>query len=560
MLLRYLRGQKEVRHLWIDAICLNQDDHVEKAQQIPLMGYIYGQSQQVHIWLGTDNSTITQLFAFFRAASQLRETNQQVISTRVASLMTKYFKDASIDETFSQGIFLPGAVEALDSITKFFDRHWFSRRWVIQEAYVARQAIVHCGKYSIPMGLVASAANKFQSMDISSYPIRMAANLHRLKSSNKLTLMELLWNFHEARCAEKKDRIAALAGLISEDLFHIDYDTPWDIVYKQAASLALRSKDNSIRLQVLLHLFEFGHLSQLKDVVCPSWVPDWTSCRTRKLPYHALARNVDNISDYHTTFGCSITATLALNNDILEVYPGPPTATSRSWQVFYATEIGMYPVNELDTDRVVKIMQRLFPFITSNSAFEVLEISSLIQLILDFRHSEARDQRLVSRPLEQFIIALTEKLPEWIHLDFFDSLRKLGSLLRDVCFFALEPSKPGVSACRAYGICLTQVHSKDIMVPLWHREEKATGRQSILGGWKKAIDVTTMLAHHRGLDREYNVLESKEVKEKLTKAEKKLSDEIRGLKEKLKVINQNATRQEQEREKVILLRNYFRSI
>lgn len=38
--------------VWIDAICINQEDDTEKAQQILLMGRIYRQARQVRVWLG----------------------------------------------------------------------------------------------------------------------------------------------------------------------------------------------------------------------------------------------------------------------------------------------------------------------------------------------------------------------------------------------------------------------------------------------------------------------------------------------------------------------------
>ena len=38
--------------LWIDAICINQGDEDEKAQQIQFMPMIYGQASQVIVWLG----------------------------------------------------------------------------------------------------------------------------------------------------------------------------------------------------------------------------------------------------------------------------------------------------------------------------------------------------------------------------------------------------------------------------------------------------------------------------------------------------------------------------
>lgn len=47
---RELDGQVDV--LWVDAICINQQDDVEKTQQLPLMRQIYSQSAITIVWLG----------------------------------------------------------------------------------------------------------------------------------------------------------------------------------------------------------------------------------------------------------------------------------------------------------------------------------------------------------------------------------------------------------------------------------------------------------------------------------------------------------------------------
>ena len=43
----------ECSHIWIDALCINQKNELEKATQIPLMRRIYQQSNLVTIYLGT---------------------------------------------------------------------------------------------------------------------------------------------------------------------------------------------------------------------------------------------------------------------------------------------------------------------------------------------------------------------------------------------------------------------------------------------------------------------------------------------------------------------------
>ncbi|KAK4125812.1 heterokaryon incompatibility, partial [Parathielavia appendiculata] len=50
-LLRHLRLRDESRRLWIDQICINQKDEVEKGAQIRLMTEIYAGASPVVIWL-----------------------------------------------------------------------------------------------------------------------------------------------------------------------------------------------------------------------------------------------------------------------------------------------------------------------------------------------------------------------------------------------------------------------------------------------------------------------------------------------------------------------------
>jgi len=48
----HLRKKLGTFTIWIDAICINQDDLQEKSQQIPLMGDIYSKAEAVYVWLG----------------------------------------------------------------------------------------------------------------------------------------------------------------------------------------------------------------------------------------------------------------------------------------------------------------------------------------------------------------------------------------------------------------------------------------------------------------------------------------------------------------------------
>ena len=54
--LRHLRHPDRPRSIWIDAICINQNDIEERNAQVKRMGLIYSLAQQVVIWLGPEGN------------------------------------------------------------------------------------------------------------------------------------------------------------------------------------------------------------------------------------------------------------------------------------------------------------------------------------------------------------------------------------------------------------------------------------------------------------------------------------------------------------------------
>jgi Heterokaryon incompatibility protein (HET) len=53
--LRHIRNRFGAVTIWVDSICINQDDKDEKSSQIPLMEEIYSSAESVFIWLGSGN-------------------------------------------------------------------------------------------------------------------------------------------------------------------------------------------------------------------------------------------------------------------------------------------------------------------------------------------------------------------------------------------------------------------------------------------------------------------------------------------------------------------------
>lgn len=57
--------------IWVDSICINQQDNAEKASQIPLMQEIYSMAGSVYIWLGPGDDGSDRAMEFFTARATL---------------------------------------------------------------------------------------------------------------------------------------------------------------------------------------------------------------------------------------------------------------------------------------------------------------------------------------------------------------------------------------------------------------------------------------------------------------------------------------------------------
>jgi hypothetical protein len=485
-LLRRLRASKKPRYLWIDAVCLDQENEIEKAQQIPLMGCIYEEAKSIFIWLGPENRKTAMAFGFFRKANLLPELEKGKMAQRLADLGWKTNRDAGLGEPDF----------ALDFVFDFFDQPWFSRRWVIQEAYLARQATVYCGSHSIPLPLLITAARRIQTLDFSCYSVAMIANLG--SSATKYGILALLWKFHEAGCLEPRDRIAALFGLLpKKDLFPLDYTTHWTELYKQVASFLFSLGENDTNFQMLLHLFEFGAVSQLEDVSYPSWVPDWSRSRKRVLPYHSYIRNPDTWEHYPTSPKQSENSALTFHHGVLHISCPPSISGPQGRQVIYAKIFDEFPhVEECREERVISLLHNLFPSIPA-SIPQIFALSLLLEMVVEFLYTpkERQDNLLDGPAMNVYMTHLSTILSMPLQATIFDHLRDLDSVLQKFCLFQMEPFGLGSESSWGYGIGPEQVQVGDIMIPLWRPERRLSyGHRSLPGEQEAAICITTMLA------------------------------------------------------------------
>ena len=136
--LRQLRSRDKIRHMWADAICINQEDPSEVRTQVQRMGQIYAMASQVSIWLGkmSENGYLGDE----SNGVDVRPGLQYVHHLKRKMDMSDFnWFHATKDSRR-----LP-ASEILRALEALCQQPWFSRVWVQQEHILAKLPVIHCG-------------------------------------------------------------------------------------------------------------------------------------------------------------------------------------------------------------------------------------------------------------------------------------------------------------------------------------------------------------------------------------------------------------------------------
>lgn len=297
--LQHLRAQLEDKplRLWIDAVCINQDDLAERSQQVAMMRDIYSSATRVTIWLGEEDEDSDVAFD----ALDLIMGNEP------------WPQDKSVCADIRQhaGSFY---------LCLTARRSWWSRVWILQELAMSRSdPIVVCGYKSAPWSMFIAAwqaITKESLADLGSRPNPNTSTTAETALANdelevfSLTKVDLLHDLRQTvqKCGghslrklfmisrtsaatDPRDRIYGLLGLLEEEArdpqlsmkIPVDYEKPCSETYTDA----------------LAHIFSRGEGPYFLSGVClsggpaaapqvaslpsttvqpdlPSWVPDFT--------------------------------------------------------------------------------------------------------------------------------------------------------------------------------------------------------------------------------------------------------------------------------------------
>lgn len=209
--LRFLRRMAEPRTLWIDALCINQLNDIERSEQVQHMPAIYKQTAVVVAWLGLPSGTSeTALTTLEHLGAQVQITRQ---SYRLRSPQCEE-PDWSRDD-----FALPFHSATWQAILEILQRPYFERLWIWQELQLARRnAVVQCGNAKIPWQLFRRAVIcLFEKHYLPTIHLReQLRKIRPLTRERRVDSLNVLFSaISRRKCSELRDRVYGLLGLAS---------------------------------------------------------------------------------------------------------------------------------------------------------------------------------------------------------------------------------------------------------------------------------------------------------------------------------------------------------
>ncbi|THV49869.1 hypothetical protein BGAL_0175g00060 [Botrytis galanthina] len=282
--LRHLRNDKNKIVIWVDAVCINQNDIPERDIQLQMMADVYKKARVGLSWLGEESDDSSLAFGMIRRWASLGISHVMPLVE-----ISAFFKNKPQDE-----IFMPRSVTAFKNMLQ---RPYWKRVWIQQEVALPPIVTMQCGHERISFNSVIGficATQYFQGFDAL---LSRASDRDLIPTADEtLPLLQLvmnrmpksvdckedevpylLYNMYSSILLEStdpKDKIYALLGLPRfekyRSLLRPSYTKSASHVFSEAARVMIEEENS-------LEPIAAACMLNCTDISLPSWVPDWTA-------------------------------------------------------------------------------------------------------------------------------------------------------------------------------------------------------------------------------------------------------------------------------------------
>jgi hypothetical protein len=293
--LKRLRLPTAPRILWIDQLCIDQENVNEKSHQIQQMRQIYEKAQRTIVWLGDHDKytyilekMFVQLSASVRSASSPRDI--VVFDQTALSSLIDWKKD-------SDGL----SYQRRNALRHFLDLEWFRRAWVYQEVVVAADVQMIWGflhmSFEFVAGLVFSTYSLVKGEEVGNWgkeiketngfgPLRSIwHDRQQFHEGKPLDFLYILWRARKyLEATDQRDLVYSFLGFLhlpkggeiipdyTVPLGHADYARAVENTFTIVARRMIKYNNSLDIFQVIVPTTHSSyHL--------PSWVPNWSERR-----------------------------------------------------------------------------------------------------------------------------------------------------------------------------------------------------------------------------------------------------------------------------------------
>ena len=271
--------------LWVDAICINQDDDDERTDQVRLMREIYRQAKHVFVWMGADIEGMEEGISLMHRVKQCEHQGVGYLEGLIELCGSKFRKGG------------------WDALTELMKRAWWTRVWIIQEAVVGGDVVVLCGRQKFEWGLLQALGDSIQVLRMVTWSLLRhdrgfycSEFLHvstrlpficALKGQQPVdaqSLRFLLCGVRASEATDPRDKVFAMLGLLQDNmrLCEIDYRKSVGRVYVEAAAGILRATGTLNFLSWTHNVADRGgYLTRPEGL--PSWTPSWIASQNQLL-------------------------------------------------------------------------------------------------------------------------------------------------------------------------------------------------------------------------------------------------------------------------------------
>ncbi|KAI2607924.1 HET-domain-containing protein [Hypoxylon sp. NC1633] len=229
--LRRLRLPEKDRVLWIDAVCINQTNILERSHQVGLMHRIYSTASTCLVYLGEHRKNSRTAMKF-------------IDWERKSGFMTKQLSVA---------------------LSSLFKRPYFRRTWILQELVLSKTIVVYCGGTTTRWcKIISTNWDRYPTVYIPSW----VKNFELCYYRQALDFPRWIFEMSSTTASDPRDKIFSVLGLfrgLEDDGLVPDYSLSIAQVYTGIAAYLL-TKHN------MKHIIG---LSRNPSAGLPSWVPDW---------------------------------------------------------------------------------------------------------------------------------------------------------------------------------------------------------------------------------------------------------------------------------------------